>query len=81
MGIGSFALVREVPFRLVSKDAFPAAGEEGRLCCLIHDMGTNYSAHPRALIRFESEDGISWTKKGVAFKKVTINLRSCGFSR
>ncbi len=73
------------PFRLVAKEVFPVPGvnfpgeepclwrEGGRLCCLIHDKGTNYSAFPRALIRFESEDGISWTKKGVEFKRESID--------
>ena len=73
------------PFRLVAKEVFPVPGvnfpgeepclwrEGERLCCLIHDKGTNYSSSPRALIRFESEDGISWTKKGVAFKRESID--------
>ena len=65
-------------FRLPQGGDFP--GEDpfvfermGKLYCLLKDNGRNYSVFSRALILFESEDGIRWKKKGAALsRKVTL---------
>lgn len=42
--------------------------ERGRLYCILKDMGTNYiKDSERSLIRFESDDGISWKEADPLF--------------
>ena len=72
------------PFTIVNRDAFgvncanfpgedPYLWTEGEtICCAIHDMGHFYSPEERALIRFESKDGVKWTNKGVLFPRGEI---------
>jgi len=73
------------PFTIVNREVFsvPCANfpgedpylwtEGGVICCAIHDMGRFYSNEDRALIRFESKDGVNWTNKGVLFPRGAIS--------
>ncbi len=73
------------PFRVMEEDLFPVEGGDfpgedpfvfermGKLYCLLKDNGRNYSVFSRALILFESEDGIQWKRKGAALsRKITL---------
>ena len=73
------------PWKVVSKDVFPVRcanfpGEDPCLwlegdviCCSIHDNGRFYAASDRALVRFESRDGISWKNCGELFPRGRIS--------
>ena len=73
------------PFTIVNREIFsvPCANFPGEdpylwtegetICCAIHDMGHFYSPEERALIRFESKDGVKWTNKGVLFPRGEIS--------
>lgn len=73
------------PFTIVNREIFsvPCANFPGEdpylwtegdtICCAIHDMGHFYSPEERALIRFESKDGVNWTNKGVLFPRGMIS--------
>lgn len=73
------------PWKVVCRDAFPVEGakfpgedpnlwlEGDTICCAIHDMGRFYSNEDRALIRFESKDGVHWTNKGVLLPRGGIS--------
>lgn len=75
----------EGPFEIVNENVFPAPGvrfagedpclwtENGKVVCVIHDMGKCYSPHSRALVRFESEDGIRWTNRGALLVRGDIH--------
>ena len=72
------------PWKVVSKDIFPVQcanfpGEDPCLwlegdviCCSIHDNGRFYSPSDRALVTFESRDGIRWTNRGELFPRGDI---------
>ena len=72
------------PWKVVSKDIFPVRcanfpGEDPCLwlegdviCCSIHDNGRFYSPSDRALVTFESRDGIRWTSRGELFPRGDI---------
>jgi len=73
------------PFKIARREVFsvncanfpgedPYLWTEGEtICCAIHDMGRFYSNEDRALIRFESKDGVNWTNKGVLFPRGDIS--------
>ena len=73
------------PWKVVSKDIFPVRcanfpGEDPCLwlegdviCCSIHDNGRFYSSSDRALIKFESWDGVSWRNCGELFPRGRID--------
>ena len=73
------------PWKVVNRDVFPVryvnfAGEdpylwlEGRtICCAIHDMGRFYAWDDRALIKFESSDGVDWQNCGVLLSRGTVS--------
>ena len=75
----------EGPFEIVNENVFPAPGvrfagedpclwtEGNTVVCVIHDMGTNYSPYSRALVRFESEDGVRWTNRGALLARGDIH--------
>ena len=86
--VNHFAAIGESPlgpWRIVNRDVFPVPcvnfpGEDPYLwtegdtiCCAIHDMGTFYSTESRALIRFESKDGLKWKNCGVLFPRGEIS--------
>ena len=72
------------PWKVVSKDIFPVRcanfpGEDPCLwlegdviCCSIHDSGRFYSPSDRALVTFESRDGVHWTNRGELFPRGEI---------
>ena len=47
--------------------------EGDTIVCVIHDMGTAYSPHSRALVRFESKDGVRWTNRGAILSRGGIH--------
>ena len=73
------------PWKVVSKDIFPVRcanfpGEDPCLwlegdviCCSIHDNGRFYAASDRALVRFESRDGVNWKNCGELFPRGRIS--------
>ena len=73
------------PFEIVNREVFsvPCANFPGEdpylwvegetICCAIHDMGRFYSNEDRALIRFESKDGVNWRNCGVLFPRGNIS--------
>ena len=86
--VNHFAAVGDLPlgpFTIVNREIFsvPCANFPGEdpylwtegetICCAIHDMGHFYSPEEGALIRFESQDGINWTNKGVLFPRGSVS--------
>ena len=73
------------PWRVVSKDIFPVRcanfpGEDPCLWregdvihCSIHDNGRFYATSDRALVRFESRDGVHWKNCGELFPRGKIS--------
>ena len=73
------------PWKVVSKDVFPVPGanfpgedpclwlDGDVICCSIHDNGKYYTPSGRALVRFESRDGIRWTNCGELFPRGQIS--------
>ena len=72
------------PFHPVKEDLFPIDGVtfpgedpfvfvwNGKLHCLLKDNARNYSDFFRALILFDSDDGLVWKKRGAALSRNII---------
>ena len=71
--LGPFIPVRR---KLFSVDGCDFPGEDpfvftvnGRLFCILKDNGRNYSGLLKALLLFESQDGLTWEKAGIALSR------------
>ena len=72
------------PFQTVNEDIFSLSGVlfpgedpfvfawHDKLYCLLKDTARHYSRFSRALILFDSEDGVIWKKRGAAFSRNVI---------
>ena len=73
------------PFEVVKLDLLPVPGvmfpgedpfvwrEGDKIICTIHDIATYYSDKSKALIRFESKDGLNWRNCGVLMERGKID--------
>lgn len=71
--LGPFIPVRR---KLFTVDGCDFPGEDpfvftvnGRLFCILKDNGRNYSGLLKALLLFESQDGLTWEKAGIALSR------------